>query len=76
MNTTFEKLDDLLAAGENQEATETFLSLSQEEQEEYIIHRYETFQDFSFVDDWDNGRPPTLSEVRKDLLYLIESGKQ
>lgn len=71
----FDELEELLSDGEKKEATDIWDSLSDEDKEAYIDYRYDAFTDFSNVSNWENGVAPTRDEVKDDLLYLIDLGR-
>lgn len=71
----FDELEELLSSGENKEATEIFDNLSDEAKEAYIDYRHDNFTDFSNLSNWIDGVAPTRDEVKTDLLYLIDLGR-
>lgn len=71
-----EILDNMLGNGDSPEATSMWDNLTPEQQEEYIDHYYDMQTDFSQVGQWEDGIAPTYDEVKSDLMYLIDLGRQ
>ncbi len=71
----FATLDDLLAQGENPDATALWDTLTPETQEEYFEHYHDGCTDFSAWDDYVDGIPPTFEEAKAAVLYLINAAR-
>lgn len=71
----FEQMDELLAEGENPDATALWDTFTNATKEAFHAYFYDCCTDFSNWSNYENGVPPTEIDCRVGLLNLIELGR-